>query len=69
MYGNGIAPIAGGLGGAGALVSTGGVLAHTGSGGFILPIVIATIGLTLGALLIWRAAWIRRREQTTGTTD
>jgi hypothetical protein len=47
----------GGLGGAG-------LLASTGSGGILLPLVVALLGLTIGALLLARAAWLRRN-----TTD
>jgi hypothetical protein len=57
MYGNGAGVMTGGLGGAG-------LLASTGSGGILLPLVVALLGLTIGALLLARAAWLRRN-----TTD
>jgi hypothetical protein len=57
MYGNGAGVMTGGLGGAG-------LLASTGSGGILLPLVVALLGLTIGALLLARATWLRRN-----TTD
>jgi hypothetical protein len=53
MYGNGASVMTGGIGGAG-------LLASTGSGSIILPLAIALLGLTTGALLMARAAWLRR---------
>ena len=55
MYGNGIGPASG------AMVGTGGVLAATGTGGLVLPLVVVIIGLALGALLVLRGVLIRRR--------
>jgi hypothetical protein len=57
MYGNGAGVMTGGLGGAG-------LLASTGSGEILLPLVVALLGLTIGALLLARATWLRRN-----TTD
>jgi hypothetical protein len=45
MY-NGIGPSAGGLGG--------GVLAYTGTGSLVVPIVIAAVGLAIGLALLVR---------------
>jgi hypothetical protein len=53
MYGNGASVMTGGIGGAG-------LLASTGSGGILLPLAIALLGLTIGALLVARGSWIRR---------
>jgi hypothetical protein len=54
MYGSGnaIAPIAGGAGTS--------VLAYTGTGSMLVPIIVATLGLAIGIALAIRNRMIRR---------
>lgn len=55
MYGNGSSgPMAG--------AAAGGTLAYTGAGSFTIAVIAATVCLALGALLMVRSQWLRRRE-------